>query len=158
MEAIKIAAATGDRLLICGLVQDEAYFESQVKPWIDGDRVIYKGNVGPEERNTILGGARALLHPISFEEPFGLSVAESMLCDTPVIAFNRGSMKELIKDGHTGFLVDSVESAIQSLQHIDRISREACHQHAMKKFSSGPMVQHYMRLYEQVLKKRPVLS
>jgi glycosyltransferase involved in cell wall biosynthesis len=157
-EAIKIAAAAGEKLLICGLVQDEAYFETQVRPWIDGDHVIYKGNVGPAERNTIMGGARALLHPISFDEPFGLSVAEAMLCGTPVIAFERGSMKELIKDGETGFLVESIEEAVKALQRLDHISRTACRDHAMEKFSSQPMVRHYMRLYDQVLKKKPALS
>ena len=96
-QAIQIAAAAGRRLIMAGLIQDERYHELEVKPHLDGNRVTYLGSVGPAERDRLLGGAAALLHPISFNEPFGLSVVESMACGTPVIAFNLGSMPELIR-------------------------------------------------------------
>src|SRR5439155_17703139 len=83
-EAISIAHKTGRRLVICGIVQDERYFAELVEPHVDGDRVVYLGAVGPRERAEVLGSAAALLHPISFAEPFGLSVVESMACGTPV--------------------------------------------------------------------------
>ena len=96
-EAIDVAARVGLPLVIAGIVQDREYFERAVEPRIDGDRVRYIGSVGPDERGAVLGGARALLHLISFEEPFGFSVIESMACGTPVIATRRGSMPELVQ-------------------------------------------------------------
>ena len=104
-ESIQIAEKSKRRLIISGLIQDKEYFEQKVKPFINDNNIVYVGNSGPDERNQLLGGALALLHPISFEEPFGLSVVEAMFCGTPVIAFNRGSMPEIILDRKTGFLV-----------------------------------------------------
>jgi len=85
-EAIEIARAVGRRLVICGIVQDARYFAEQVEPHIDGERVVFLGSVGPEQRAAVLGSAAVLLHPIAFDEPFGLSVAEAMACGTPVVA------------------------------------------------------------------------
>jgi len=112
-QAIEVARKTARRLVIAGIVQDEVYFREQVEPHIDGSKVEYIGSVGPEKRQEILGGAMALLHLIHFDEPFGLSVVESMACGTPVIAFGRGSMPEIIRDGSTGFIVDSVDAALR---------------------------------------------
>lgn len=150
-EAIQIAKQLNTKLLICGLIQDAVYYEEKVKPWLDDDTVIYKGNVDPVQRNILMGAALALLHPIHFEEPFGLSVAEAMLCGTPVIAFDRGSMKELIIDGVTGFLVKDIQEAVLATGKIDRIRRQDCRIHAMSRFSSHAMVLHYMKLYEKIL-------
>ena len=154
-EAIQIAKQLNKQLLICGLIQDHRYFEEKVKPWLDDKTIIYKGNVDPVQRNALMGSALALLHPISFEEPFGLSVAEAMLCGTPVIAFNRGSMKELIVDGVTGFLVNDIAEAINAVDKLAMIRRQDCRDHAMANFSSSAMVQHYIRLYEKILHGRP---
>ncbi len=88
--AIEIARRAGRRLVICGIVQDQAFFAEAVEPHIDGDRVVYLGSVGPERRGAVLGSGAALLHPIRFAEPFGLSVVESMACGTPVIAYRKG--------------------------------------------------------------------
>ena len=112
-DAIEIASRAGRRLVICGIVQDEAYFRERVEPHIDGDRVTYLGSVGPLQRAEVLGGAAALLHPVFFAEPFGLSVVESMTCGTPVVAYERGSMAEIVDVGETGYLVAGVEEAVE---------------------------------------------
>lgn len=150
-EAIRIATQAGNKLILCGLIQDAAYFDEKVAPLVDGSSIVYKGNVGPEERNQLLGNARALLHPISFEEPFGLSVVEAMMCGTPVIAFERGSMKELILHGQTGFLVSTVAEAVDAVGNIGCISRMECRRHAQAHFSGSVMAERYLRLYEQIL-------
>lgn len=152
-EAIWIATESGKKLVICGLIQDQAYFDEKVAPHINDTTIIYKGNVGPEQRNELLGGAIALLHPILFEEPFGLSVAEAMLCGTPVIAFNRGAMKELILDGKTGFVVRTSDEAIEAVGKINSLSRSECRRHALAGFSSQVMAQHYMQLYTKITSK-----
>ena len=115
-ESIQIAKQSKRKLIISGLIQDKEYFDRKVKPYINDDDIVYLGNSGPEERNKLLGAAFALLHPISFEEPFGLSVAEAMFCGTPVIAFNRGAMPELILDGKTGFLTNTIEEAVEAVK------------------------------------------
>jgi glycosyltransferase involved in cell wall biosynthesis len=150
-EAIIIARQAGYRLKIAGLIQDESYFNTQVKPHIDGDRVSYLGNAGPEMRNDLLGNALALLHPISFEEPFGLSVAEALMCGTPVIAFARGSMPELIIDGTTGYLVHNIEDAVSAVKKLDRIDHKTCRQHALQNFSRERMIHEYISTYKAVL-------
>ena len=154
-EAIQIAGQSKKNLIICGLIQDEQYFNEKVQPYINSTSVIYLGNAGPEQRNELLGNATALLHPISFEEPFGLSVAESMMCGTPVIAFNRGAMQELIINGSTGFLVNNTNEAITAVSEIKKINRDACRAHALKKFGSHEMAKHYIKLYNKILKKNP---
>jgi glycosyltransferase involved in cell wall biosynthesis len=113
--------------------------------------IEFIGSAGPEKRNELLRNASALLHPISFDEPFGLSVAEAMLCGTPVIAFNRGSMPELIKDGQTGFLVSNVEEAAESVSRVSQLDRSACRDWAIEKFSQKKMVEDYIALYHQIL-------
>jgi glycosyltransferase involved in cell wall biosynthesis len=116
--------------------------------------VEYIGSVGPDRRDAVLGGAAALLHPINFDEPFGLSVVESMLCGTPVVAFNRGSMPELIEPGENGFLVDSVGAAVEAVGRIGEIDRATCRSIAARRFSVERMADDYIRVYEQILAER----
>lgn len=153
-EAIQIAIQSNKKLILCGLVQEQSYFDEKVAPFINYSSIIYMGNAGPEQRNQLLGDALALLHPISFEEPFGLSVAEAMMCGTPVIAFTRGSMKELIVDGKTGFLVNNVEEAVVAVSKITSIKRCECRTHAMNKFSSEVMAKDYINCYEEIIRKK----
>ncbi len=153
-EGIEVARRTGLPLLIAGIVQDAAYFESAVRPHLDGGRIRYVGSVGPERRDELLGRARALLHPIAFEEPFGLSVVEAMACGTPVIAFRRGSMPEIVADGRTGFLVENLEEMIAAVGAVDRIDRSACRRHVEAHFTAGRMVEDYLRVYEEILRRR----
>lgn len=151
-EAIDIARELDMPLLIAGIIQDEAYYRSQVAPFIDGEKIVYLGSAGPVQRNTLLGGAFALLHPIFFNEPFGLSVVEAMACGTPVIAFDRGSMPEVINDGVTGFLVNNAEEAMQAVSRIPDLKRSNCRQWVESRFSQTRMVTDYLQVYEQILK------
>lgn len=152
-EAVRIAKESRRRLLIAGIIQDQTYFNEQVRPYLNED-IRYLGHAGPTARTKLLGSASALLHPVNFEEPFGLSVAEAMLCGTPVIAFNRGSMPELIKDGETGFLVKNAGEAAEAVGNLDTISRIACHRHAKDNFSSEKMVASYLSLYKKIIEGR----
>lgn len=149
-EAIQIAMKSKMKLYIAGIIQDEQYYKERVEPYLNED-IVFLGAAGPEKRNELLGAAVALLHPISFEEPFGLSVAEAMLCGTPVIAFNRGSMPELIQDGKTGFLVDTAEEAVEVLKGIGKLDRNYCHDWAKAQFSKEKMVEDYIALYAQII-------
>lgn len=150
-DAIEIARRAGRRLIICGIIHDEAYFSERVEPWIDDDMVVYRGSVGPQERTAVLGSAAALLHPIHFDEPFGLSVAEAMACGTPVIAYRRGSMTELIDDGVTGFLVDGVDEAVTAVSRLDSLDRKRIAARADERFGVERMVDGYLRVYGALL-------
>jgi len=150
-EAIEIARRAGMRLRIAGIVQDRQYHEREVLPHVDGRRITYEGPAGPEERRRLLGGALALLHPINFAEPFGLSVAEAMLCGTPVIAFNRGSMPELIRHRRTGFLVNGIEEAVEAVGRVGEIRRSDCRDWAAARFTAERMVEDYRTLYRRIL-------
>jgi glycosyltransferase involved in cell wall biosynthesis/quercetin dioxygenase-like cupin family protein len=152
-EAIEIARLAGRRLLIAGIVQDECYFETEVKPHLDGSQVEYVGSVGPDRRDNLLGRAACLLHPINFNEPFGLSVVEANACGTPVIAFSRGSMPEIITDGVNGFLVSTVSEAVDAVQRIQTIRRSDCREVAEGRFSRDRMVDDYLKVYERIVRE-----
>jgi glycosyltransferase involved in cell wall biosynthesis len=150
-DCIEIAKRAGMKLIISGLIQDEVYFKEKIEPFIDNVKIVYVGNSGPEKRDDLLGGALALLHPIYFEEPFGLSIVESYFCGTPVIAYNRGSMPELILDGKTGFLVNNVNEAVESLKCINSINRKECRILAECKFTRSKMAHDYIEVYKKIL-------
>ena len=150
-EAIRAARAANRRLIVCGLIQDEAYHAREVAPFIDGRRVIYRGVVGGAERLAALGQARGLLHLIGFDEPFGLSVIEAMACGTPVIAYRRGSMAELIEHGVTGFLVDGFDEAVTAIGRLGEIDRRACRAAVEQRFSVERMADDYLALYRRIL-------
>lgn len=149
-ESIEIAKRTGKKLLIAGIIQDEGYYKEKVEPHLN-DQIQYVGHAGPDKRKELLGKASALLHPINFDEPFGMSVAEAMLCGTPVIAFNRGSMPELIKHQETGYLVKNVDEAVEAVAQLPKINRNECYQWASSQFSCDKMVSDYYKLYQQIL-------
>ena len=149
--AIEIAKNSGYPLKIAGLIQDRSYFETQIEPYIDNVNVTYLGNVGPILRNSLLGKAKALLHPITFEEPFGLSVLEAMMCGTPVIAFARGSMPELILEGVSGYLVHTIPEAVGAVRRLGKIIPEKCREHAVTNFSLDKMISSYIDAYHKVI-------
>ena len=150
-DAVEIARQAGRPLLICGPVHDEEYHATKVLPHVDGDRVRYLGNVGPADRAAILGGAAALLHPIGFDEPFGLSVVEAMACGTPVVAYRRGSMPEVVNEGETGFLAEDVDSAVIALSKALTLDRNHVRAVARARFSADRMVEDYVRVYQEVI-------
>lgn len=152
-EAIEIAKGSGRKLILAGIIQDKAYYQQHVEPFLNDSDVVYVGSVGPTERNRLLGQASALLHPIHFNEPFGLSIIEAMACGTPVIAFNRGSMPELIEHGKNGFLVDTVAEAVAHVTEIKHIKRADCRHHIEQYFTVERMAQEYIQVYQTIIEK-----
>ena len=150
-EAIQVAQQVGIKLVIAGIIQDRDYFAAQVEPHIDGTTVEYLGSVGPDQRADVLGQALALLHLISFEEPFGLSMVESMACGTPVIAFARGSIPEIIRHGETGFIVEDIEDAVGAVAAVHSLDRFACRQDVERRFSHTRMARDYVDVYQKLL-------
>jgi glycosyltransferase involved in cell wall biosynthesis len=153
--AIEIAARAGRRLVICGIVQDADYYRECVEPHVDGDRVTFLGSVGATARAEILGTSAALLHPIAFAEPFGLSVVEAMMCGTPTIAYPLGSMREIIDDGVTGLLAAGVHEAVRMVDQAAALDRATCRRVAVERFSADRMVDDYVTVYCDVTGVRP---
>jgi glycosyltransferase involved in cell wall biosynthesis len=151
-EAIEIARRCGRRLLIAGPIQDEGYFAAEVEPHVDDDRVRYLGSVGPEQRSELLAAAAVLLHPIAFAEPFGLSVVEAMAAGTPVVAYARGSMPEVVDEGVTGCLVSDVGAAVAAVDRAVQLDRTAVRRVAEARFSADRMVADYVAVYESLLR------
>jgi len=150
-EAIQVAQRTGIKLVIAGIIQDRDYFAARVEPHIDGTTVEYLGSVGPDQRADVLGRALALLHLISFDEPFGLSMVESMACGTPVIAFARGSIPEIIRHGETGYVVEDIEGAINAVAAVTKIDRSICRADVEQRFTSTRMAHDYVGVYKKIL-------
>ena len=152
-EALEIARASNKKLILAGIIQDEAYYHQHVEPYLDDDKAVYVGSAGPAQRNQLLGKACALLHPINFDEPFGLAVIESMACGTPAIAFNKGSMPELIEHGKNGFLVSDCEEAVEHVARIKDVDRSDCRRTVEDRFTVDRMVEKYLEVYTQVLEE-----
>jgi glycosyltransferase involved in cell wall biosynthesis len=150
-ESIQVAQHVGIKLVIAGIIQDQDYFHSRVEPYLDGDAVEYVGAVGPAERAEVLGRALALLHLISFNEPFGLSLVESLACGTPVIAFGRGSIPEIIRHAETGYIVADVEQAVGAVPAVRSLDRAACRKDVERRFSHTRMANDYVRVYREIL-------
>ena len=138
-------------------MQDQEYFRDAVQPQL-GPGVTYVGAVGPQERDTLLGGALALLHLISFPEPFGLSVVEALATGTPVIAFSLGSMPEIVVPGRTGYLVDDVSGAVAAVAAVRGLRRQDCRDDAVTRFSAERMVGAYADLFGRIVSGGPSAS
>ena len=136
--------------VIAGIIQDQRYYDERIAPFVDGRAVRYIGPVGPDRRPAVLGGALALLHLIGFEEPFGFSVVEAMACGTPVIAYRRGSMPELIVDGASGLLVDDMEQAVDAVERAGSLDRLPIRQHAVTHFGRDRMTDQYLTAYQKL--------
>jgi len=151
--AIEIAKRARTRLKIAAKVDraDLEYFEAEIQPLLDHPLVDFIGEVGGAEKEEFLGNARALLFPIDWPEPFGLVMIESMACGTPVIAYRRGSVPEVVDDGLTGFIVDGIDDAVRAAERISEISREACRRTFERRFSVSRMTDDYLEVYRRVL-------
>jgi glycosyltransferase involved in cell wall biosynthesis len=150
-DAIAVAQRSGRRLDIAGIIQDEDYFREQVAPHLDDERVRYLGPVEASSRTAVLGNAHALLHLIDFDEPFGYSVVEALACGTPVIAYTRGSMPEIISDRHTGFLVTDVDGAVAATSEIIGLDRAAIRSSTVERFDVAAMVDKYVTVYRTLI-------
>jgi glycosyltransferase involved in cell wall biosynthesis len=155
VEAIELAERTGLPLLLAGIVQDERYYDELVAPRVDGERVRYLGAVGPEQRADLLGRARALVHLVNFDEPFGFSVVEAMACGTPVIARPRGSLPELVRSAENGFLVSSLDEAAAAVDAAPTLDRERVRASVERRFAAERMVDDYLALYRRLTSASP---
>jgi glycosyltransferase involved in cell wall biosynthesis/mannose-6-phosphate isomerase-like protein (cupin superfamily) len=151
-EAIAVAQRANLPLVIAGIIQDQEYFDREVAPHIENDLVRYVGSAGPEARDELFGGAIALLHLINFDEPFGLSMIEAMACGVPVIARPRGSVTEIVKQGESGFLVQTVDEAVACLRDVQRLDRAGMRRYVAENFSRERMVEEYIKVYQEVLR------
>jgi glycosyltransferase involved in cell wall biosynthesis len=130
---------------------DVEYFKQYVEPRLDGDKVKWVGEVNEEERNKLMSKAKCFLHPVIFREPFGLTLVEAMACGCPVVAFGRGSIRELVAQGRTGFVVEDTEEMVEAVANIDVISRAECRTHALENFNEKRMASGYENVYQQIL-------
>ena len=148
--AIETAKKAKMNLLIAGIIQDEDYFNTLIKPHINDTTIKYVGPVGPVERDALFKQAYAVLHLNELPERFGLVMAEAMGAGVPVIAYNRGSCREVVADGKTGFIVEDVEQAAEAVGKIEQIKPADCRKHVEENFSIDKMVQGYEEVYEQI--------
>jgi len=154
--AIKVAQETGEKLKIAGTIppdHKETYWDKEIKPHLS-EKITYEGVLNQNQMVKLYKNAKAFLMPIDWEEPFGLVMTESMACGTPVIAFNRGSVPELIKDGETGFIVKDTKEMIEAVKKIDQIDRKACRKRVEENFTIKRMVDSYEKTYQKILKER----
>jgi glycosyltransferase involved in cell wall biosynthesis len=154
--AIEIAKRSGWHLKMAGKVDavDVKFFEQEIKPLIDGKQIEYLGEATHEQKCTLMGGAVATLFPITWREPFGLVMIESMATGTPVVGMRMGSTPEVIVHGQTGFLCDTVEECIAAIEPTTKLSRKTCREHVLKNFSVERMTDRYEAVYQQILADR----
>jgi len=160
LEAIQTSKKLKMKLVIAGAIHawDRAYFESKVKRYIDNKNIIFLGEVNDQQKNKLLGRAKALLALIQWDEPFGLTFIESMACGTPVITLNRGSTKEIVIDKKTGLILDSIDNLFDRFTELDRINRLDCRIHVKDYFSSDMMVDNYEKLFLDYFKNYDKIS
>ncbi len=150
--AIEIAESLNMSLVIAAKKdpQDEVYFKQYIQPYLS-DKIRWVGEVNEEERNRLMSRALCLLHPVDWREPFGLTMIEAMACGSPVIAFRRGSIPEVIKDRKTGFVVEDVDEMAGAVQRINTINRLECRQYALEQFSVERMTDEYEAVYKKLV-------
>lgn len=151
--AIEIAIRTGMEIRIAAKIDkaDKEYFRKRIKPLLVHPRVHYIGEIGEREKNDFLGQAYALLFPIDWCEPFGLVMIEAMACGTPVIAYRRGSVPEVMREGETGFIVENLEQSVAAVEKINKINRLRCRQVFEEKFSAERMTKDYLEVYQALI-------
>jgi glycosyltransferase involved in cell wall biosynthesis len=154
--AIRIAARAGMRLKIAAKVDkvDEEYFRTEIEPLLSQDHVEFIGEIGEHQKGEFLGNAAALLFPIAWREPFGLVMIEAMACGTPVIAFENGSVPEVIEDGITGFIVENENQAVAATRKLGMLDRDRIRAEFDRRFTAQHMAQNYLKLYTRIAKAR----
>jgi glycosyltransferase involved in cell wall biosynthesis len=154
--AIAIATGCGQRLRIAAKVDaaDRDYFEREIRHLLNNPLVEFVGEINEVQKSDFLGGATALLFPIDWPEPFGIVMIEAMACGVPVIAFRGGSVPEIIDDGVTGFIVDTVEEGIQATRTVHRLDRRVCRQVFERRFNVARMAADYVALYENLIARK----
>ncbi|MEZ5039041.1 MAG: glycosyltransferase [Saprospiraceae bacterium] len=151
-EAIEAAKATGEKLLIAGNIPEayQSYFDQEVKPWLS-DQIQYVGPVNDVQKRELFQGAKAFLFPIQWEEPFGIVMAESLACGVPIIAFDRGSVPEVVIHGKNGFICKSLQEMVNAIDKIETIAPSSCRKYAETNFSSHSIAKKYLLLFEDLL-------
>ena len=151
-QAIAIAKKTGIKLVIAAKIDpnEKAYFKERIKPHIDGRQIIFLGEVGHNKKVRLLRNARALIAPIQWDEPFGITNIEAMACGTPVLTINRGSAPEILRDGKNGYLCKNATEIANRIKDIDSISRVACRDYVEKHFTARCMTEGYVKVYERI--------
>ena len=159
-QAIEIARRAAVPLKIAAKIDraDQVYFDTVIKPLLNGPGVEFLGEIGHSEKNEFLGGALALLAPVQWSEPFGLVMIEAMACGTPVIAYPRGSVPEVVEDGLSGFIVRSAQQAAEAVKVLPALSRKRCRNYFERRFSAERMCADYLAVYDRLLEKAPLLS
>lgn len=154
--AIRAAKQTKDKLVLAGRLDytQRDYFAKRIKKHLDGKQIKFIGEIGASQKQGFFGPAKALLYPIEWNEPFGLVMTEAMACGTPVIGFDRGSVREVVKQGVTGFVVNTIPEMVRAMKKIHTIDRAKCREWVEKKFSVSAMVDGYEEVYERVLAKK----
>jgi glycosyltransferase involved in cell wall biosynthesis len=158
--AIEVARRAGMPLRIAAKVDDadREYFESEIEPLLEAEHVDFIGEIGPERKTEFLGRARALVFPIDWSEPFGLVMIEAMACGTPVIAWRSGSVPEVVEDGVSGFIVDSIEESVAAAERLGEISRRGCRESFERRFTVERMARDYLEVYERLIAERSTLA
>lgn len=156
LEAILAAKKANVKLKMAAKVDtvDKEYFQTKIKPLIDGKQIEFIGEIKPKEKSDFLKNARGLLAPIQWEEPFGLFFIEAMACGTPVITLKKGSTSEIIENKKTGFILNKVEQIPSAIRQIDKIKRQECRKQIEEKFTSEIMVENYEKIYKKILMKK----
>jgi glycosyltransferase involved in cell wall biosynthesis len=151
--AIEVARRSGHKLCIAGNVpaDGERYFESRIRPFIDGDAVVYVGPVDDAQKNRLLGKARALLMPVLWEEPFGIVMVEAMACGTPVVGLDRGAVPEVVEDGVSGFVRSDVDGLVEAVARLGEIDRRHCRDRVERQFSETILAERYLSAYRDVM-------
>ncbi len=130
---------------------DEAYFKECIQPLLSDPLVQFIGEIGEKEKNDFLGNAYALLFPIDWPEPFGLVMIEAMACGTPVIAYRRGSVSEIVRPGESGYVVDNLDEAVAAVARVDAVNRRRCRQAFEARFCASRMARDYLAVYRAII-------
>lgn len=152
--AVSVASQAKEKLKMAGTVWGDGFYNEKIKPYLKKDEIEDLGFLNGKKVSDFLRNAKALLFPIRWEEPFGLVMIEAMACGTPVIAFNKGSVPEIVKHGKTGFVVENEKEMIEAIKNIDKIDRTECRKYVEENFTVEKMVERYERVYEKIINSK----